>query len=472
MFKAPWFEIEFLISTEALINTLSELASSPKVVFPSTCKLPVDVILPLAWFTLNAAPPTVKFAPVTSKPFVASTLPANVTWLVEPVWVNVLLIVTAPSNWVVPSISTLEPKEPLVAVKPAKDEAPVTFNVEPKLVAPVAFNVVNVPAAAVVFPITVLLMFPPLICAVVNVAAFAVKPAFAANVAPFTVAPLPAVKAPVEAITTSPAEPSKVNELEFIPIVVAFVKLPPNSIVPELFVNPFVTAIELIASLTAFSVTNLSSWASGVFLTVVLISSAFAPVSKLNVPLTVAFPVVFNDENVAAPPLTPANVERPVAFNVVNVPAAAVVFPITVLLMFPPFTCAVVNVAAVAVKSAKVEAPVTFNVEPNVVAPVAFNVVNVAAWATVLPVTFKPAFALTAAPFTVAPLFAVNNPVEVVVPPIVALPLVKVKWPEFNVALPVVNVKAVPFKFIVPPSTTTSAGKPSPVLPIVICLST
>ena len=49
------------------------------VALPDTASVPPTTVLPVATPTLNAAPPTVRFCPVTSRPFVASTLPLNVT---------------------------------------------------------------------------------------------------------------------------------------------------------------------------------------------------------------------------------------------------------------------------------------------------------------------------------------------------------------------------------------------------------
>ena len=45
--------------------------------------LPAVVTVPLPGATVKFAPPTVRFAVVTSKPFVASTFPVNVTCPVE-----------------------------------------------------------------------------------------------------------------------------------------------------------------------------------------------------------------------------------------------------------------------------------------------------------------------------------------------------------------------------------------------------
>lgn len=49
------------------------------VTAPAACKVPAMVVLPDASATVSLFAPTVKFAPVTSRPFVASTLPAKVT---------------------------------------------------------------------------------------------------------------------------------------------------------------------------------------------------------------------------------------------------------------------------------------------------------------------------------------------------------------------------------------------------------
>ena len=195
-----------------------------------------------------------------------------------------------------------------------------------RVVFPVAFNVVNVAAAAVVPPIAEPLIVapsivPPLMSAVVNVAAFAVIPALTVKAALFTIAPLPAVKAPVEANTTSPAEPSIVNAKPLFVIVVALFKVPPNSIVPELFVIAFAVGIAIIASLTAFSVTNLVSEAVPVALTEVRISSTLAPASNPKVPFT-----VWLLETVTFPP------DKLIPFASVNVkafPEPFVILPLT-----------------------------------------------------------------------------------------------------------------------------------------------
>ncbi len=68
--------------------------------------------------------------------------------------------------------------------------------------------------------------------------------------------PFPADKTPVEETTTSPAEPSTVKEKPLFVTVVFCVKLPPNIIVPELLVKPFLTGILLTKSHVAFAVGN------------------------------------------------------------------------------------------------------------------------------------------------------------------------------------------------------------------------
>ena len=55
-------------------------------------RLPARVTSPLDWSTMKLAPPTVRLAVVTSRPLVASTLPAKVIWPV-PVVIAWLLVV-------------------------------------------------------------------------------------------------------------------------------------------------------------------------------------------------------------------------------------------------------------------------------------------------------------------------------------------------------------------------------------------
>ena len=74
--------IVVLPESVVLPATASELLN---VAAPVTPSVPAIAVLPVAGATVKFVPPTVRLAPVTSSPLVASTLPANDTWFDEPV---------------------------------------------------------------------------------------------------------------------------------------------------------------------------------------------------------------------------------------------------------------------------------------------------------------------------------------------------------------------------------------------------
>ena len=94
--------------------TVSVLLS---VAAPVTPSVPPTDVLPDAGATVKSVPPTVRLAPVTSRPLFASTLPPNVTWLV-PVCVTVFVMVTAPLS-VEPPLTMKRPVPVGATVTPA-----------------------------------------------------------------------------------------------------------------------------------------------------------------------------------------------------------------------------------------------------------------------------------------------------------------------------------------------------------------
>ena len=146
-------EIVRLVPPPVLTVTTSVAVPFPNVVAASTCNVPAVVTFPVPGATVKFAPPTVRFAVVTSKPFCASTFPLKVT-CPAPVCDSASAMVTAPprslispaavtfssllESWNVPVpalMLTLSLPLPMFAA-PFKFVAPVTVSVPPTAVLP------------------------------------------------------------------------------------------------------------------------------------------------------------------------------------------------------------------------------------------------------------------------------------------------------------------------------------------------
>ena len=92
-----------------------------RAVAPATVRVPLVATFPLPTPTVKFVPPTVRFPPVTSSPFVASTLPPKITCPL-PVCVTVLPKVVAPvtpsvpPTVVLPATASVVPTDTLLVV--------------------------------------------------------------------------------------------------------------------------------------------------------------------------------------------------------------------------------------------------------------------------------------------------------------------------------------------------------------------
>ena len=240
---------------------------------------------------------------------------------------------------------------------------------------PLAFIVVKLAALATVLPIWVLFKFVKVPALAVIFPPIATLPS-AVNVVLFVVPSITKLWVLLDNVVFLVKFPPNWNVFELNSIPLFAKAFPVVKNVPELFgIN---NSLSWVGSITDSVVSKLFSVAPSKIIglapakepVIVIISSILSPIVTL--PFKLAFPV--NVEAPATVKLFP-NVVKPVAFNVVKVAAPAVVFPIVVLLIFPPFTCAVVNVAALEVILPKVAAPVNVEAPPTVTSPLEANVV-------------------------------------------------------------------------------------------------